>query len=153
MLLHLHSCCVCNDLPYSGVLLEVKTCMNFVFYLICKNPHTGLLSNTAFTSYDLLSTSHGYQRRVCIHVCQWSHTCFVYMYIVYTSNLTLQKTRDGGCCPPLVGKAEFANVSLPTVLINLGDIHSRLGCYIANVGCSSPWFRVTFTCLLQMYCS
>ena len=60
----------------------------------------------------------------------------VYMYIVYTCNLTLQKTRDGGCCPPLVGKAEFANVSLPTVLINLVDIHSRLGYYIADVGCS-----------------
>ena len=35
-LLHLHSCCVCNTLPYSGLLLQEKTCMNFVFYLIRK---------------------------------------------------------------------------------------------------------------------
>ena len=89
--------------------------MHVLSDLIRKNPHTGSLSNTdiiAFTSYDLLSTSHGHAKLLIEYwFCATKAGCT--LYIVYACNLTLQETTDGGCCLPLVGKAEFANSSLP----------------------------------------
>ena len=115
--------------------------MNFVFYLIRKNSHTGSLSNTEVIAFtDLLSTSHGRAKLLILLIKYWvcatkaGCTLPVVLYLLCTciSYIHVISPCKRLGMVDVVSKAEFADSSLPTVLINLVDVwmpHSQRRVY------------------------
>ena len=50
--------------------------------------------------------------------------------------------------PSLTDKTEFVNSSLPSANVSEVIQGVALRCHNADIGHTSPWFRVTFTCQL-----